>query len=375
MSSDPEDRLGPSEMARPVRTAWIAGAETFESFGRVLQPLAVGLVDEMVEVVVFSPTTSVGQGPGVGPREVVSYSPSRWWWPNGATVTALAEQLRGRKIELLHGLDGSVARLTHAVSRAARVGYLLSCYSLADAGRIGEAARSATALFAASEPIRRALVSRAACPSERVRLMRPGVYHVQQPTCLDAPDQRVAIIAGGPLDDFEALEAVLLCFSELAARKYDCVFFLIGSGQAERRLRRRAEELHLNRQLTFADCRPMGQLTGIFKAADVYLSPTSQERIDMPSLLAMAAGVPVLAAAGTGASDFLRDGQTAMFFSRGNGAELTVKLSSLLDDRPSARALAKSAIEYVHANHSPAVNVTALAHFYRQAVAGPAEPV
>jgi phosphatidylinositol alpha-1,6-mannosyltransferase len=178
----------------------------------------------------------------------------------------------------------------------------------------------------------------------------------------------VAIVAGGPLADLEAFDAVLQCFAELALRKFDCVFFVLGSGPAERRLRRRAAELKLLGQLTFADCHPLGQLTGIFKAADVYISPVVQRAVDVRSLLAIAAGVPVLAAAGEGANDFLRDGQTAISFAPGAAAELTVKLASLLDDYASARSLADSAIQYIHENHSPAVHVVGLAHLYRQAV-------
>ena len=199
--------------------------------------------------------------------------------------------------------------------------------------------------------------------------MRPGVYHVQKPTCFREATRSVAIVAGGNLDDFAAFEAVLQCFAEVVARQYDCVFFLLGSGRAERRLRRRAAQLGLLGQLTFADCRPLGQLTGIFKAADVYIAPVRLPCLDMRSLLAMAAGVPVLAAAGQGADDFLHDGETAVFFERGNAAELTVHLASLLEEPASARALADRAIDYVHRNHSPAVNVTALAHLCREAVA------
>jgi len=370
MSQTPEeDHLQP-ETPQPVRTAWIAGAETFARFGRVLQPLAVGLVDEAVDVVVFSPAPAAKGEAASLPYEVVPYRPPRWWRSRRGVIEPLAEQVRSRKIKLLYGLDGSVAGLAGALSRAAGVGYLLSCYSLADASGIGEAARGASVLLAASEPIRDALVARSGCPAESVRLVRPGVYHVQQPTCFSEPDHSVAIVAGGPLSDFAAFHSVLLCFAELVARKYDCVFFLLGGGRAERHLRRRAAQLRLHRHLTFAGRRPMQELTGIFKAADVYIAPTTQKDVDIPSLLAMAAGVPVLAAAGQEASDFLQDGQTAMFFSPGDSAELTVKLTSLLDDTASARALAESAIEYVRANHSPAVNVTAIAHFCRQA-AGP----
>jgi glycosyltransferase involved in cell wall biosynthesis len=280
-------------------------------------------------------------------------------------------ELRRRKVDLLHGLDGSAAVLTRALARRAGLGYLLSSYSVDDAWRLGDAGRGASGVLAASEPIRQALISHGAAPPGRIHLMRPGVYHVRRATCFSDPDHSTAIVAGGTLDDQPAMEAVLLCFCELVARKLDCVFFIMGAGRSERRLRRRAEELNLRHHLTFTGCPPMGELTGIFQAADVYVAATGQDQIDMRSLLAMAAGVPVLAAGGDGVSDFLRDGETVMSFTPGDAGELTVKLAMLLDDRASARALADSAIQYIHDNHSPAANVAALARICRQSAAEP----
>jgi len=351
-----------------VCSAWIAGAETLELFGGTLRTLAVGLVDEMVDVVVCAPSPG-GQGRRYAwPHELLAYDAPRWWRPWRATAGALAETLRVRKPDVLVALDGSVAGLTRAVSDATGLACLLSCSSLGDVRRVREAAGHGTVVLAASEPIRAALVAQGGCDREKVHVMRPGVYHVAKPGCFRDGGRSVAIIAGGDMDDFAAFEAVLLSFAELVARRYDGVFFLVGTGRAERRLRRRAEQLGLLGQLTFTDCRPLEQLSGVLKAADVYIAPARTAGLDIRPLLAMAAGVPVLAAAKAGADDFLHEGETAVLFERANAAELTVHLANLLDEPDSARALADSALDYVHRNHSPAVNVTAMAHFCRQAV-------
>jgi len=370
MADEQTESPSPQPAALPVRAAWVAGRGTFERLSRVLQPLAVGLIDEVVDVVVLAPAEDAGGELANVPYDVVRYPTHRWLPLRDGAIEALAGELKRRKIDLLHALDAPAAKLTHRLAEQADLPYLLTSYSLDDAGRLAGVAAGAAEVLAASETLRAALIEKGLCPAERVRLMRPGVYHVRHPTCFDEPDHSVAIVAGGPLDDPAAFEPVLQCFAELAARKYDCVFFLIGSGPAERRLRHRAEQLGLRRQLTFVERQPLGQLTGILKSADVYISPIRHRELDMRCLLAMAAGVPVLAAAGDTVNDFLRDGETATFFNRADAAELIVTLTALLDDRASARALAASAIEYVHRNHSPAVNVTGLAHLCRQIVAG-----
>jgi glycosyltransferase involved in cell wall biosynthesis len=371
MSPPPEEQAASDPTVPPVRVAWVAGRGTFDRLSAVLRPLAVGLMDEVVEVLVLCPASADGsQVPSTG-HEVLRYRDPRWWRPGRAAAAALAAELRRRKVELLHALDGSATRLTRSLARAAGLPYALSSDSLADADHVGEPAREAGAVLAASEPIRQAFLRRAHCPPEKVHCMRPGVYHVRHPTCFGEPDQTVAIVAGGALGDFPAFDAVMRCFAELSARKLDCVYFILGGGRAERLLRARTIQLGLSHDLTFVDRQPLAQLTGIFKAADLYVSPAAGRELDMCALLAIAAGVPVLATA-AGASDFLRDGETAMFFRQGDSAELTVKLGAMLDDRAATRAQAESALRYIHEQHSPANNVTALAHIYRQAVARPA---
>jgi glycosyltransferase involved in cell wall biosynthesis len=348
-----------------VRVAWIAGADSFEDYVRVLQPLAVGLMDEMIEAVVFCPASAAERVAAAVPFEVVTYPDGRWWLLRDPSAEPLRAELRKRKVALLHGLDASAAKLTARLARGAGLGYLLSSYSLSDGAQLGEGGRGAWALLAASDAIHDALEQHAG--GGRVYLLRPGVYHVRHATCFSEPDRSAAIVAGGPLIDEPAYDVVLQCFSQLVAHKVDCAYFLIGSGPAERRLRERANRLGLSAHLTFVDSPRMDDLTGIFRSADLYIAPVVRDEVDMQSLLAMAAGVPVLAAAGRGADDFLRDGQTALAFPKGNAAELTSKVTGLLEDYAAARALAEGALRYIHDNHSPAANVALLAKLYRRA--------
>jgi len=131
-------------------------------------------------------------------------------------------------------------------------------------------------------------------------------------------------------------------------------------------IREQAHKLGLLHELTFVD-RPSGtQLAGIFKAADIYISPADQRDIDMNSLLAMAAGVPVLATA-SGASDFIIADKTALLFPQADSPALTELLCTFLDDHAAASAIAASALDTLRARHSPAGMVAKLADIYRQA--------
>jgi glycosyltransferase involved in cell wall biosynthesis len=160
---------------------------------------------------------------------------------------------------------------------------------------------------------------------------------------------------------------VITAFSRLRDRKYDCVFFILGNGKVEKRLRASAERMGIRHELTFVDRQPARSLPAIFKAADIYVSPVANRFLDVPCLLAMAGGVPVLAAT-EGASEFLSDRQIVTRFKACDASDLAAKLINLMDDHAEAKAVADRALGYLRTHHSPAAAVAALTAIYRTAV-------
>jgi glycosyltransferase involved in cell wall biosynthesis len=358
--------------ARPqrLRVAWVAGATTAERYGRAWQPLAIGLMDELIEIVGLCPSGADVQELPSPPVDIVSFGRARWWGALARTAEALAAELHRKKVRLLHALDAESWGLAAELGYLAGLNCIASSYGLGGRWALRQRRRSMAAVLAASEAIREGLLAQRVVPAERIELVRPGVYQVHKATCFLNPLLRVSIVAGGPMDDFSSFEAVVRCFAALKRSGHDCVFFLMGNGRAERHLRSLAETLGLRGELTFVDRQPARLLPEIFKAADLYVAPVPDPCIDMPCLLAMAGGVPVLAARG-GASDFLIDAQTARLFARGNSADLTAKLTALLEDRTQAVALAEGALAHLRAHHSPAGAVAAVTRIYRHVAALP----
>ncbi len=349
-----------------LRAAWVVCAETLETLDRTLGPLSGGLIDELIELLVICPGEADVRGLPVPPVEVLRHDRLRWLIFENRWIESLVERVKLRKVQVLHALDGGAAGLVRKLAHSTSLPYIVSSCDLRDVRRLGPLDDSA-AVLAASEPVRRGLLHHHAAPAEKIRLMRPGLYHVRQTTCFDDERRKVAIIAGGSLKQSAPFEAVLKSFAEVSQRDANCVFFLIGSGRAEKRLRQLAERLHLRQELTFVDRMPSREMPGIFKAADMFISPVAAPGLDTWLLMAMAAGVPVLATMDS-PCDFLIDGRTAMLFRQGEAAQLTAKLMALLDDKPAARGLAKSALAYVKEHHSLAEMVATLAQIYRDAV-------
>ncbi len=358
----------PSAPLRPLRVAWLAGEQTLERYSRILQPLAIGLLDELIDLTAICPERVDTRLLPSPPMQILTHGRLNWWGLWSRKLQDIAERVSENDVQLLHALDSSAADLTQRLAAMLNVPYIVSSYELDDGRRLGHAERAAAAVLAASGDILKNLRRHHVTDSERVHLVRPGVYQVKHATCFIEPQYSITVVAGGALDDYAALAAVIRSFAELAGRKYDCAFFIMGNGRYERPLRSLADKLVLRHQLTFADALPTAQLPGIFKAADIFITPSPPRRLDVQALLAMAAGVPVLSAS-EGAGDFLRDGQTAMLYRKGDALELTAKLMGLLEDRASARSLAENALAYLREHHSPAHMVGELAKIYRDALA------
>jgi len=353
--------------ARRVRAAWFTTQATLDQFAMVLQPLAVGLLDELVDVtVVCRHGVDIGQLPSP-PVGVIRHGRLNWLFLRTAAMRNLAGELRSRKIELIHALDAASASAGDQAARRIDSPLVVSSLRLGDGRLLGSAGQRASAVLAASQPIREDLLAGRAAAPERLHLVRPGVYHVRHATCFDNPSCSASIVAGGSLDDFQAFGTVLRSLRNLQAGKHDCSLFILGAGRAERALRALADKLGLRSVLTFVGTQRPEQLLEIYKAADLYVAATAGATVDVQALLAMAAGVPVIAAAG-GACDFLIDAQTAEVFPRGDCQRLTDELVRLLEDHAAARAMAERALEYVAKAHSPAGMVGAVADIYRQSL-------
>jgi len=348
-----------------LRIGWIASEAALRDFSRVFRVTAIGLIDELLEVVLFcGERCSVGEM-AKAPTDVIRFSWPRWFVKR--RIARLAAQVRRRKIDLLHALDARAVEVTRAVAREVGISYVVSSHDLDDARRIGTLEDRAAGVLASSTPIQQNLLEHHVTTAEKISLVRPGVHTASRPTCFCESGRHIGLVAGGPMDREREFEPVLRAFAELHERKFECAFFVMGGGPAERRIRRRVSALGLNHELTFAATKSLSQFAGIAKAADVYVSVAPRPQLTLRALLAMAAGTVVLSPEDP-AADFLIDGQTAMLFRPEDPAELTTKLVALLDDPDAARSLAQGGLDHVAATHSPSDAARAVAEIYRRAL-------
>jgi glycosyltransferase involved in cell wall biosynthesis len=92
---------------------------------------------------------------------------------------------------------------------------------------------------------------------------------------------------------------------------------------------------------------PQSSLAALYSGADVYLCPSWDEGLGMPSMEAMACGAALVSYDNGGSRDYARDGETALVARRRDVDELAAKLERLASDAPLRARIAAAGQAFV----------------------------
>ena len=222
--------------------------------------------------------------------------------------------------------------------------------------------RAATALpargvVAVSEAVARA--QGALRPQRPVRVVHPGVDLERfDPATLPAPADaraRLALPAEGPLvgivarlQRWKGVHVLLEALSQVAERHPDLQCVVVGGihdlePDYEAYLRRRVAELELEDRVTFAG--RQADVAPWIQAMDVVVHAAVEEPFGLAIVEAMALGKPVVAAAGGGAPEIVRDSLDGLLVAHGDAQALAAAVIRILDDSGLAGRLGSSARE------------------------------
>jgi glycosyltransferase involved in cell wall biosynthesis len=121
-------------------------------------------------------------------------------------------------------------------------------------------------------------------------------------------------------------------FEALASRPElaDVHLLVVGGGDLADALQRRARDLGLAPRVHFLG--PRRDLGDLLAAMDVFVMPSLWEGLPLSMVLAMGAGVPVVATAVAGIPEVVADGRTGLLVPPGDGAALGSALARLFTD-------------------------------------------
>ncbi len=185
------------------------------------------------------------------------------------------------------------------------------------------------------------------------------------------PDLRLVLFMGRVTDTKGADTLIRAAPSVLRAHP-DVQFVLAGpvSDSDRRRYGDLVDALGLTGRV-----RILGEVTdderwGLYRSATAFAFPSRYEAYGIVALEAMAAGVPVVAAASAAIPEVLEHGRLGLLHQPGDEGDLAEKLVHVLTDDAEAERLTATGLSHVAERHSPMALVSRLEEAYAWAAEG-----
>ena len=151
------------------------------------------------------------------------------------------------------------------------------------------------------------------------------------------------------LDLHKGHDRVLEALALLKEEGFRPHYTIVGEGEEETRLRKLAQNLGLERQITFTGFIPDNQLPDIYAESDLFILASREipgrsdliEGFGISLLEASASGLPVVAGRSGGVSDAVLDGDTGVLVDPDDPHDIAQALKLLLNDNALAKQLGK----------------------------------
>ncbi len=236
----------------------------------------------------------------------------------------IARQVRAKLIVQTHGIE-----VWDTPSRSQRAGI-----------------ESSDLILTVSRDTRRRVLNWARCAPERIVVLPNTVGEAFTPGDGSQMRARLGLVGRKMLLSVSRLDArqrykgqdrVIPLIAPLRARGHDVVYLVGGTGDDRPRLEQMAADHGVTEFVRFLGEVPESDLVDLYRAADIYLMPSSGEGFGIVFLEAMACGTPAIGLAVGGATDALCDGELGV--AAAPEALLDLIAAGLRTAKPDAEAL------------------------------------
>jgi len=201
--------------------------------------------------------------------------------------------------------------------------------------------------------------------AERIEQINIGTFVGESSGCFCESSRLPSMVIAHPLDNVDEFENLFGAVRHLAIDRYEFMLVVIGSGRAEKQMRRLLAALGLLQTVTIVPrLRPWRSVVG---AGDIFIQPVASTAFNPLLLEAMSVGSAVAACKG-GVDDLIIEEQTAVVFDPGDELSIYSSLQQLFDRRELARQIARGAQEYLRENHTVSNMISSTLRTYHEAV-------
>ncbi|MHC4757770.1 MAG: glycosyltransferase [Planctomycetota bacterium] len=347
-----------------IRPALIISDKTINDYQAYLNNLLVGLADQSVPVALIYDSKWEIESFVPPSIELIQHSLISLPWLGSLSYKRLFEELTAFKPTVLHCMCGNEIKLVKKLSQQMELPFMVSVNSL---GRFKVPRYLLKNLFAvtvSAQSIAENIKNSSSILADRVKLVNMAAFAGESTSCFSDLNQQVCMVTAGPIKDDSLFECLLEAIRYLAIDGYEFIFFIMGQGPAERKLRKRISALGISEMVTIVP--RLQDWRSVLSAADIFIRPWPDKTFNPLLLEAMSVGTAIAACSG-GVDDLIIDGQTAVVFDGSDDISIMNTLKALLNRPEEAHQLAARAQQYISENHKVSDMVETMMQLYQQA--------
>ncbi|MCH7884770.1 MAG: glycosyltransferase family 4 protein [Planctomycetes bacterium] len=351
-----------NQEALVVRVALCVGSDALDRYRRVLRHLAVGMVDQAVQLRWVSSDPRI-ETLTLGPVQTTLHP--RIGWPIAQRRLAqLCDALSSQPPLIVHALSGESYRIAGMLASTLDAEVVLQVTSLSDCQQAADLDQPRVGKFIAlTNPLSAILVESLGIEPDRVEVIRPGIQASRGIASFADEHEAVTLLCTSALERDSGVDHLIEAAAILENRGHDFLLFLLGQGSQESSLRLLVRQRRLSSCVTFAQ--PMGNVVSAMQSADIFIRPSADTAFMDDGLHAMGAGTAMVTLPSDVCDHFQHD-QTAVVCDKPTAKALADAIERLLTDRAFAQRIAKAALEYVRTHHAMSRMAESTAAVYRR---------
>jgi colanic acid/amylovoran biosynthesis glycosyltransferase len=226
-----------------------------------------------------------------------------------------------------------------------------------------------------SESLGRALVE-IGCAPEKIRVQRTGIPIEEIPfrERVWPGDGAWKFVQACRLIEKKGLRTSLLAFAKFTAAHPQSTFTIAGEGPLRAELEDQARALGIGDKVSFAGFVSQNELRELFYRSHIFLHPSergadgNQEGVPNSMLEAMASGLPVFATEHGGIPEAIKNGQSGILVSEGNGDALARALLNAAENPRALTTIARNGASAVREKFEQSAQTRKLEDYYLEAI-------
>jgi hypothetical protein len=360
-----EDDSDTAAVRRSLRPALVLSSRSITEHTTFVRHLVVGLADESIPVALICPPRHNIESVTLAPAAVFTHPPVALPLMEHVGIERLAGQLEKFRPTVLHCLCESRAGLVRQLSRLLNLPYVLMINSLAKRMRqLPISPHRCAKIIVPAQTIRASVTKVLPRFADETAQINIGAFVETDTICFTDPSRLASIVVAHPLRRVSDFENFFHAIKSLRADGREFMVAVMGTGPAERQIRKLLVSLGLSDIVTIVPV--LEPWRSVVVAGDIFVQPQPLRVFSVFLLEAMAVGTAVAACQG-GVDDLIIPNQTAVVFEPGSEPSIRQALKQLLDEHDFARRLATTAQEHIRVSYSVSAMVSATLKTYLEA--------